>query len=114
MSPKPNALAVNALPEMTPQPNGGKLRKGNPGNKGGNGAIPKAFKDFMRDEIRNGFKSRHALVEASQDPESKSFSTAWKVATDYDDDKPAEKRQIVGPVEVVVKVVREGRRITAG
>jgi hypothetical protein len=98
---------------MTPQPNGGKLRKGNPGNKGGNGAVPKAFKEFIKAEIRNGFKSRHALVEASTDPASKGFSIAWKLAADYDDDKPAEKHAIVGPVAVIVRIEREGKRVTA-
>jgi hypothetical protein len=107
--------ADNTLPEITSQPNanGGRLRVGGKkGNKGGHGAVPKAFKDFIRDEMRNGFKSRHALIEASRDPESKGFNIAWKLAADYDDDKPAEKHAIAGKVEVTVRIQREGRRLT--
>lgn len=54
-----------------------------------------------------------ALERTLKDPESKGFSSALKVLTEYDTDKPAEKHAIVGPVEVRVKIEREGRRVTA-
>ena len=93
--------------------NGGRLLLGGkPGNKGG-GRPTGAFKAFLA-KLRNNPKALAALEAAACDPTLKSFGAAWKLATDYDDDKPAEKRQIVGPVEVHVKVVREGRRLTAG
>ena len=91
--------------------NGGKLRTGNPGNKGG-GRPTGAFKAFLA-KLRNNPKALAALEAAACDPTLKSFGAAWKLATDYDDDKPAEKRQIVGPVEIVVRIEREGRRITS-
>lgn len=92
--------------------NGGKLRTGNPGNKGG-GRTPEAFKDFLK-RLRADPEFQDELEAAAKNSLTKGYGSALKVVTDYDDDKPAEKRQIVGPVEVHVKVVREGRRLTAG
>ncbi len=100
------------MPDPKPLPDSGLakrtanlLKGGKKGNRGGHGGTPKAFKDFIREEIRNGFKSRHALVEASQDTESKAFGIAWKLAADYDDEKPAEKKELSG--ELVIRVVRD-------
>lgn len=83
-----------------------------PGNKGG-GRPPSAFKAFLA-TLRTDPTFQDALEKAAKDPDSRGFSSALKVISDYDDDKPAEKRQIVGPVEVHVKVTREGARRTAG
>lgn len=99
-------------PELKPQPRGGALLAGGiPGNKGG-GRPPNAFKDFLAD-LRKDPEALAALRAAACDPSLRSFGAAWKLAADYDDEKPAEKRQIVGPVEVNVRIVREGRRVTA-
>lgn len=54
-----------------------------------------------------------ALKQAASDSESRAFGSAWKLISEYDENKPAEKRQIVGPIEVRVRVIKEGRRITA-
>jgi hypothetical protein len=99
--------------ELIRQPHGGALRNGGT-NRGGTGRPPKAFKDFLRAEIRDSTQGRQALATAAQDPDCRNFAQAWKIATEYDDEKPAEKRQIVGPIEIHVKMVREGRRLTAG
>ncbi len=92
------------------------LVPGNPGNSGGkpgrSGRIPAPFKTFLA-KLRSDPEFHDALEKASRDPESRGFNAALKLMSDYDDEKPAEKRQIVGPVEVHVKFAREGRRTTA-
>ncbi len=100
------------MPDPKPLPDSGLakrtanlLKGGKKGNRGGHGGTPKAFKDFMRDEIRNGFKSRHALVQASQDPESKGFGLAWKLAADYDDEKPAQRTDITSKDKPITGVI---------
>jgi len=87
--------------------------KGGHGKKGRSGPRTKSFKHFLAN-CRNDPRAQKALLDAMQDPDSRGFAAAWKHATEYDDEKPAEKQQIVGPVEVHVKMVREGRRLTAG
>lgn len=96
--------------------NGNVLIPGNPGNSGGkkgrSGRKPNAFKDFLA-QLRADPLARVAFETAARDATHRNFGAAWKLMADYDEEKPAEKRQIVGPVEVRVKMVREGRRITA-
>jgi hypothetical protein len=88
-----------------PQPHGGALNSGGtPGNAGG-GRIPQAFKDFLKSEIRENATSRDALVKASQDDKGRNFKAAWDLAADYDDEKPAEKKELSG--ELVIRVVRD-------
>lgn len=92
------------------------LTPGNPGNSGGkpgrSGRIPSPFKAFLA-KLRTDPDFQQAIETAAKDPASRGFGPALKLVTEYDDDKPAEKRQIVGPVEVKVQIVREGRRIAA-
>lgn len=101
-----------------PSPSGGaRLPLGaHPGNTGGkkgrSGRKPEAFGKLLA-RLRNSPELAHSLEAAIKDHESRAFASALKVLTDYDDEKPAEKRQIVGPVEVVVKFAREGKRSTA-
>jgi hypothetical protein len=100
-----------------PSPRSGvSLPLGNhPNNTGGktgrSGGIPNAFKAFVR-SIRDDPKARQALVDAAQDPNSRNFGIAWKIATDYDDEKPAQKKELSGRVEMTVRIVREGQRPT--
>jgi hypothetical protein len=82
------------------------------GKKGRSGRPPGPFKDFLK-RLREDPQFHEALEAAAKAPGTKSFGAALKVITDYDEEKPAEKKQIVGPVEVRVRVVREGRRVTA-
>jgi hypothetical protein len=82
------------------------------GKKGRSGRKPGPFKAMLA-KIRESPELASSLERAIKDYESRSFAAALKVVTDYDDDKPAEKHAIVGPIEVRVKIVREGRRITA-
>ena len=76
------------------------------------GRAPKGFAAFLT-ELRNDEAVQDAIRAAATDPTSKGFAPVLRALTDYDNDKPAEKRQVVGPVEVKVRIVREGRRITA-
>lgn len=92
------------------------LTPGNPGNSGGkpgrSGPRPAPFKAFLG-KLRSDPLFHAALEKAARDTESRGFSAALKLVSDYDDEKPAEKRQIVGPVEVHVTFKREGKRTTA-
>ena len=112
--------AKTATKTARPSPkNGNRLPLGaHPGNTGGkkgrSGRKPDAFKDFLKAEIRDHPDSRQALVDASRTPGNGAFTSAWKIATDYDDTKPAEKAQITGKLEIRVVIAREGRRVTAG
>ena len=110
-SPKSSRQTPAKSPELVPQEHGGALLAGGiPGNKGGR--PPGKFKDFLA-ELRASPEFQAALKQAASDPNSRGFGNAVKLLAEYDDDKPAEKRQIVGPIEVRVKIAREGRRTTA-
>lgn len=79
---------------------------GTPGNKGG-GRPPNIFRDALR-KIRENPSALQALTDAATDPKSRNFGHAWKTVTDYDEEKPAQKQEIVGPIEVRVRIVKEG------
>jgi hypothetical protein len=102
--------SVKSSAPLIPQPHGGALSAGNPGNKGG-GRPPAAFKAFLA-QLRADPKAQEAFEAAAHDATSRNFSAAWKIAAEYDDDKPAEKHAIAGKVEVTVRIQREGRRLT--
>ena len=73
------------------------LTGGMPGNKGGgrprnDEVVP--FRTFMQN-IRDDPAARTALHEAAKDAESKAFGIAWKYATEYDPEKPAERHEVV-------------------
>lgn len=107
--------ARNTGPKRDPRT--GRVSGGNPGNSGGkkgrSGRRPGPFKAMLA-KLRDSAELAQSLEVAVSDPECRAFPAALKVLTDYDDSKPAEKRQIVGPVEVHVLIKREGRRVTAG
>lgn len=94
----------------------GRVSGGNPGNSGGkkgrSGRKPGPFK-AMLSRLRDSAELAQSLEAAVKDHESRAFPAALKLLSDYDDTRPAEKRQIVGPVEVRVRIEREGRRVTA-
>ena len=99
------------MPVLVPQPNGGALLTGGvPGNKGG-GRPPKKFAAFMRG-LRESGDVQQAIERAARDESSRGFQPVLRAMTDYDDEKPAEKQQLVGPIEVSVRFVREGRKAT--
>lgn len=112
MSATGNPERAGKSAELIPQAHGGALLKGGqPGNKGG-GREPSVFKDFLK-RLRQDPAFQDTLERAAKDEKVKGYAAALKVITDYDDDKPAEKHAIVGPVEVRVRIEREGRRVTA-
>lgn len=91
--------------------NGALLVGGQPGNKGG-GRPPEAFKAMLA-RLRESPELALSLEQAIQDHTGRGFASALKVLTDYDTDKPAEKKELSGKLEVRVKITREGRRVTA-
>lgn len=106
------AKSAAKSPELKAQPHGGALLAGGlPGNKGGTGRPPNVFKTFLA-RLRQDPDFQDALEKAAKDPTGRGFGAALKVVTDYDDDKPAEKKQIGGAIELRVKIEREGRRIS--
>ena len=94
---KPAKIA-GQLPELVPQSHGGALLSGGvPGHKGGSGRPPNAFKDFLA-RLRADPDAHAALEAAATNAGSKNFKAAWDVVTDYDDDKPAKKVELVAPL----------------
>lgn len=71
-----------------------------------------ALKYFL-DNVRNSPKAQKALQAAAEDETCRNFSTAWKLLADYDDEKPAEKHEMSGKLEVGVVFTRETRKRTS-
>jgi hypothetical protein len=86
-------------------PTGGKL-----GNKGG-GRRPEKLVHFLA-ELRQAPDFHDALQKAAFDPDCRGFASVLRLLGEYDDSKPAEKKQVEGSVAVRVVVQREGRRQT--
>lgn len=93
-----------------PPPQGGaQLPLGaHPGNTGGkkgrSGRKPAPFKDLLA-KLRQSPELAQSLEKAVKDHECRAFPAALKLLTDYDDDKPVEKKQVQG--EITVRVVRD-------
>ncbi len=88
-----------------PGRNGGKLRRGGQiGNKGGTGRPPKTFATFLK-SLREDEDVQAAMKQAASDPNSRGYGAVIRTLTDYDDEKPAEKKQLSG--ELVVRVKRD-------
>lgn len=86
----------------------GRVSGGNPGNTGGkkgrSGRKPGPFKDLVA-RLRQSPELAQSLENAIKDHECRAFPAALKLLTDYDEEKPVEKRQLSG--ELVVRVVRD-------
>ncbi len=78
-------------------------KDGNPTNRGkpGPGRPTKSFSHFLKN-LRNSAAAQEAVKAALSDPESRGFSAALRTVTDYDEEKPAEKKQLSGDVKVSV------------
>lgn len=63
------------------------------GKKGRSGRPPKAFKDFLA-RLRQSPTVQKSIEDALSDPENKGFSSALKVLTNYDDEKPGHRISI--------------------
>lgn len=107
----PTETAPKTATRVPKHGNGALLVGGQPGNKGG-GRPPEAFKAMLA-RLRESPALAQSLEQAIQDHTGRGFASALKVLTDYDDDKPAEKKELSGKLEVRVKITREGRRVTA-
>lgn len=83
------------------------------GKKGRSGRKPEAFTRFLA-RLRQSPELHASLERAIMDEKGRGFASALKVLTDYDTEKPAEKRELSGQVQVTVVVKREGKRRTAG
>lgn len=99
-------------PLRKPATGKGLLRSGNPGNKGGTGRPLSTFTAFMA-SLRGHPDVQDAIMAAATDYKAKGFGAVLRAMADYDTEKPAEKHAIVGPIEVRVRIEREGRRVTA-
>ena len=76
--------------------NGGSLRIGNPGNRGG-GSRPKSFAVFMRD-LRGAPDVQAAIRRAAADEDSRGFGAVLKTLIEYDDEKPAQRIELSTPM----------------
>lgn len=87
-------------PSKTPQPemwmqgtNGGKLRCGNPGNRGGTGRPPNALRDLCR-EILADEDVQKALWAAARDYQSRGFASVIKLLASYAEGPPLQRHQV--------------------
>lgn len=105
-----SAADKTAVKTARPSPLTGKsLPVGNhPGNTGGkkgrSGRKPEAFTKLLA-RLRQSPELADSLTKAISDPECRAFPSALKVLTDYDTEKPVEKKELTG--ELVVRVVRD-------
>jgi hypothetical protein len=109
---KTGKLAVMRSPKNGAECPTGAHPKNTGGKKGRSGRRSQKLATFLA-ELRQKPDVHQAIEEAASDPDCRSFGMALRLIAEYDNEKPAEKRQIVGPVEVHVKMVREGRRLTS-
>lgn len=86
-------------------------KSGNPKGRGPKagaanaGAPTKSFKHFLAN-LRNSAAAQRALQKAAEDSKSPNFRTAWKLLSEYDEEKPAPPKQELGG-ELIVRVVRD-------
>ncbi len=93
-------------PELRiPKSGKGKLRVGNPGNKGGTGR-PKgpSLREFMA-ELRQNVDVHKALTRAAKDPESRGFTPVLRAMAEYDTEKPASKSDVTSAGKSISGVV---------
>jgi hypothetical protein len=76
----------NTVPNTVPGKNGGRLRVGNPGNKGG-GRQPEWFKELCRDMIASP-KARKSVTLILANPDHPHFASMWKAVSDRGYGKP--------------------------
>lgn len=80
------------------------------GKKGRSGRNPDVFKQFLA-RLKGDKKFHAALKSAATDPESRGFSSALKVITDYDESKPAARSDVTSggkPISGVVVLPATG------
>lgn len=83
--------------DMVPQPHGGALRFGNPGNKGSNGRPPDAFRQLCR-ELASGEKTIESVIKILDNPDHPQFVAALRWATEHGYGKPAQTLEHSGHV----------------
>jgi len=75
------------------------------GKKGRSGKKPNSFKQFLA-SLRTDPVALAALERAAKDETLKSFSNVWKLASEYDPDKPGQKHEITGkdggPIDIQI------------
>lgn len=93
-------MTDKTAPKTAPLPptGGARLPLGNhPGNTGGkkgrSGRHPDVWKQFLA-KLRGDPKFHKAIKAAAHDSESRGFSSAIKLATDYDESKPAQRSDV--------------------
>lgn len=94
--------------ELILQPNGGMLYSGGT-NKGGTGR-PKgsttSLKAFLA-KLRQDPQAHAALERAAKDDAGRNFGHSWRLASEYDEEKPVQKQGIQFDGTITVKFVRE-------
>ena len=94
-------------PAKVPQPHGGALLvAGVKGNKGGSGRPRNSLREFLAG-LRGNPNALAAIERAATDETNRNFGNAWKLAAEYDLDKPVQKTGIQGDVQITVKFARE-------
>lgn len=74
------------------------------GKKGRSGRPPEQFRKFLS-QLRRDPEFHDALAAAVKDPNSRGFSSAIKVVTDYDTNRPAQRTDITTKGKAISGVV---------
>ncbi len=95
--------AQTAIKTGKPSPiNGVALPVGNhPGNTGGKkGRSGRRNLAKFLAKLREDPKAQRALLKSARDEASRNFSTSWKLAADYDTEKPAQRSEVKGELTI--------------
>jgi hypothetical protein len=99
-------------PQQTPRTrrtaNGGTLRVGNPGNKGGTGRPPNEFKELCR-QLASSAKTIEQVQKILMSPKHPLFMGALKWASEHGYGKPNQSLEIAGDAArpLTIRVVKE-------
>jgi hypothetical protein len=73
-------MSDKSRPKLIPQPHGGALQIGNPGNKGGAGRPPNELRKRLRDGLEGAIPS---ILEAAADPDHPHYRWAVEISAKY-------------------------------
>ena len=101
----------NSVPNtVQPGKNGGRLRRGNPGNKGG-GRLPDEYKAMCRAMVSSP-KAQKAVEAILSNPDHPHFASMWKAVTERGYGKLEQKIDAVHRhYREAIEEVRQGLRL---
>ena len=97
-----SSSVIEQVVHTVPQPHGGKLQVGNPGNKGG-GDKPSVYKAWLK-SLLHSQKHREEYQRVMEDGDHRMFMAAAQHAAHYAEGKPVEHIQVE---DITIRVTTE-------